>query len=151
MSKLKWQCSAFHALTPLQLYQLLQLRTEVFVVEQACIYQDLDDLDQDAMHLLGYIDQRLAGYARLVPPGIRYDEPAIGRIASHPAHRRQGHGRAAVKKAVEICQDIWPSEGIRISAQQRLEKFYRDFGFRTVSTPYLEDGLPHVEMIRPAG
>ena len=149
MSKLKWQCLAFHSLTPTQLYSILQLRSEVFVVEQACIYQDLDGLDQDAMHLLGYLDKQLVSYARLVPPGIKYDEPAIGRIASDPSVRRRGYGRAVVSRALEICQDIWPAEGIRISAQQRLENFYKEFGFRTVSAPYLEDGLPHVEMIRP--
>lgn len=150
MSKLKWQCLTFHSLTPSQLYSILQLRAEVFVVEQACIYQDLDDLDQDAMHLVGYLDDRLVCYARLVPPGVKYDEPAIGRITSHQSVRRRGYGRAIVGRAIEICQDIWPEEGIRISAQQRLEIFYKDFGFRTVSAPYLEDGLPHVEMIRPA-
>lgn len=150
MSKLKWQCLTFHALTPSQLYSLLQLRSEVFVVEQACIYQDLDGLDQDAMHLLGYRDDQLAGYARLVPPGVKYDEPAIGRITSTPSMRGHGFGRSTVKKAIDICQDIWPAEGIRISAQQRLAKFYREFGFHAVSAPYLEDGIPHVEMIRPA-
>ena len=150
MSKLKWQCLTFHSLTPVQLYSVLQLRSEVFVVEQACIYQDLDDLDQDAMHLVGYLDDQLVCYARLVPPSIKYEEPALGRIASSPSVRRSGYGRAVVSRAIEICQDIWPSEGIRISAQQRLENFYKEFGFKTVSTPYLEDGLPHVEMVRPS-
>ncbi|MCB1670866.1 MAG: GNAT family N-acetyltransferase [Gammaproteobacteria bacterium] len=149
MSKLNWQCLTFHSLTPAQLYGLLQLRSAVFVVEQACIYQDLDDLDQDAMHLVGYLDEQLACYARLIPPGVKYDEPAIGRITSHPSLRRHGYGRAAVKKAIQICQDIWPAAGIRISAQQRLENFYREFSFRPVSAAYLEDGLPHVEMFRP--
>lgn len=150
MSKLSWQCLTFHSLTPGQLYSVLQLRSEVFVVEQACIYQDLDDADQDAMHLIGYLDQQLACYARLLPPGVKYEEPSIGRIASHPTFRRHGHGRSAVKKAIDICLDIWPAEGIKISAQQRLENFYREFGFRTVSAPYLEDGIPHIEMFRPA-
>lgn len=150
MSKLKWQCLAFESLTPSQLYSVLQLRSAVFVVEQACIYQDLDGVDQDAMHLLGYLEKELVCYARLVPPGVKYDEPSIGRITSNPSVRRRGYGRAIVSRAVEICQDIWPAEGIRISAQQRLEIFYREFGFKTVSAPYLEDGLPHIEMIRPA-
>jgi ElaA protein len=150
MAKLTWQCLTFHSLTSSQLYNVLQLRSEVFVVEQACIYQDLDDLDQDAMHLIGSLDEQLVCYARLVPPGVKYEEPAIGRIASHPSVRRSGYGRAVVGRAIEICQDIWPAEGIRISAQQRLENFYHEFGFKTVSAPYLEDGLPHIEMIRPA-
>ncbi len=146
MSKLSWQCLTFHSLTPSQLYHLLQLRSEVFVVEQACIYQDLDGLDQDAMHLMGFQEKQLVSYARLIPPCVKYDEPAIGRITCHPSFRRNGYGRATVSKAVDICQDIWPAAGIRISAQQRLENFYREFGFRSVSAPYLEDGLPHVEM-----
>jgi ElaA protein len=150
MAKLKWQCLTFHSLTPSQLYTVLQLRSQVFVVEQACIYQDLDDLDQDSMHLIGFLDEQLVCYARLVPPGVKYEEPAIGRITSHPSVRRSGYGRAVVGRAIEICQDIWPAEGIRISAQQRLENFYKEFGFKSVSAPYLEDGLPHIEMIRPA-
>ena len=151
MSKLKWQCLAFQTLTPSQLYEILQLRSEIFVVEQNCVYQDLDGLDEDAMHLVGNLDRQLACYARLIPPGVKYDEPALGRIASQPSLRRRGYGRAVVARAIEICEDIWPAEGIRISAQARLENFYREFGFKTVTAPYLEDGMPHVEMLRRAG
>lgn len=150
MVKLKWQCLTFHSLSSSQLYKILQLRSAVFVVEQACIYQDLDDVDQDAMHLCGSLDNQLLCYARLVPPGIKYEEPSIGRIISDLSVRRSGYGRAVVARAIEICEDIWPAQGIRISAQQRLENLYQEFGFNTVSEPYLEDGLPHIEMLRPA-
>lgn len=147
-SDLHWGCYPFESLTLDQLYLVLKLRSTVFVVEQECVYQDLDGLDQQAWHVLGIGDMGLVCYARLLPPGCKYQEPAIGRVISAPAVRGTGLGRLLVQQAVAHCHELWPLQGIRISAQQHLEQFYCDLGFATVSAPYLEDGIPHVEMLQ---
>lgn len=149
MPELNWHCLDFDRLSPHQLYRILRLRAEVFVVEQVCVYQDLDDYDQVALHLCGSGEQSLDCYARLLPPGAKYQEASIGRIISRPALRRQGLGKILVRQALDQCASAWPGIAVRISAQQRLEDFYLGFGFQTVSAPYLEDGIPHVEMLRP--
>lgn len=148
MHKLSWNCIAFDDLTPDQLYDILQLRTEVFVVEQKCLYQDMDDQDRHAVHVLGILDDQLLCYSRLLVPGSQYPEPAMGRVITALSVRRQGYGKILLEESLSYCQNLWPDIGVRISAQQHLESFYQAFDFIKVSKPYLEDGIPHIEMLR---
>jgi ElaA protein len=150
-----WQCSAFDELSNQALYAVLKARQRVFVVEQNCPFLDADDVDQHCLHLLGWKVQAagnaLAAYARLVPPGLKYQEPSIGRVITSPEFRRLGLGKELMRRAVGAMNDLYPGLSIRIGAQQYLEKFYSQFGFATVSPPYVEDGIPHVEMVRFGG
>jgi ElaA protein len=152
----QWQTRRFDALEVRQLYQLLQLRQTIFVVEQTCIYQDLDDVDLEAVHLLGYErpSGRLWAYARCLPPGLKYPEPSIGRVAVEQSQRGKGLGHELVKRAIDSAYLIAgaPRErvAIRISAQAHLEHFYATHGFLAQGDYYLEDGIRHLEMLRPA-
>lgn len=148
MSSITWTLLPFEQLSLQQLYALLRLRSEVFVMEQQCLYQDLDDRDQVAYHLLGTDQTGLQCYARLLPPGEKYTEAAIGRVLTRQSCRDSGLGRALLAQACEHCDEHWPQQGIRISAQQYLQSFYEGFGFKVVSQPYLEDAIPHLEMLR---
>jgi ElaA protein len=141
---------AFDDLGPHELYALLALRQRVFVVEQACVYLDLDGHDQRARHVWVESDRLPVAYARALPPGEKYEEASIGRVVSAPEARRTGAGRAVVGAAIEVVERAFGSVPIRISAQAYLERFYRGFGFVTVSPPYDEDGIPHVAMVRSA-
>lgn len=150
---LQWLCIPYSELNTQQLYQVLRLRAEVFVVEQDCPYQDLDGLDQQAFHLLGQTDSSksdsdLLAYARLLPPGVKYPEPSIGRVVTSPAVRGQNIGSVLLQEAITRCESTWPGTNIRISAQQHLEAYYQKAGFTTVSAPYMEDNIPHIEMLR---
>ncbi|MFT3980000.1 MAG: GNAT family N-acetyltransferase [Ferruginibacter sp.] len=143
-----WSCKKFTALTAPELYTILRLRSEVFVVEQNCVYLDPDGKDAKALHLCGWLNnEHLVAYARLLPPGISYSEASIGRVVTAAAHRKDGYGRILMRKAVENCLSLFGPSNIRIGAQQYLVKFYSEFGFQAVSEPYLEDGIPHVEML----
>lgn len=145
---LTWTLGRLEQLRPLDVYELLALRSEVFVVEQACIFQDADGIDRQAHHLLGRDGAGvLLALLRIVDPGVKYAEPSIGRVISAPTVRRSGVGRELMIQGIQHCRALWPGQGIRISAQARLERFYRDFGFLTVTPPYLEDDIPHVEML----
>lgn len=139
----------FEALTLAELYALLQLRSEVFVVEQACAFQDMDGLDQAALHLLGRTAAgELAAYARLLPAGRSYAEVSIGRVVTAPRSRRAGLGRALLRQALAECEARFGAQPIKIGAQQYLRAFYESFGFVAVDAGYLEDGIPHVHMVR---
>lgn len=129
------------------MYAVLAARVAIFVVEQNCAYQDLDGLDADAEHLIAWSGTEVAGYLRVLGPGTRFDDPSIGRIITTQPFRGSGLGRDLVAKGIERTRLLHPGRPVRISAQQYLEKFYRDFGFVTVSQPYLEDNIPHVEML----
>lgn len=148
---LRWQWSRLPDLAPLDLYAVMVVRQQVFVVEQACAYQDADGFDVAAWHLLGWADgfsgRPLAAYLRVVDPGGKYAEPSIGRVVTAPAFRRIGLGRALMAQGLARTAIAWPGRAVRISAQQRLEAFYAAMGFRVVSAPYLEDDIPHVEML----
>ncbi len=146
MMELNWTCTAFNELHPQTLYQILQLRSAVFVVEQQCIYQDLDDKDHPSLHLCGWQQDTLVAYARILPAGISYDHPSIGRVITNPACRRGGHGRALMRRAIDQCIRTFGDPVILIGAQQYLRDFYASFGFVQVSEPYLEDGIPHITM-----
>ena len=148
MIKLSWQCKAFPELSNDELYTILRLRAEVFIVEQECIYQDIDDNDQAAMHVMGNQAEKLVCYARLLPPGVKYQTASIGRVVTSPAVRRGGHGKDLMARSIAYCDEMWPGKGLTISAQQYLETFYQSMGFVTASAPYLEDGIAHVKMTR---
>jgi ElaA protein len=142
-----WSLKPFQALTPEELYQLLRLRSQVFVVEQQCVFLDLDNKDQQCLHLMGWSNENMTAYARLLPPGLSYDEASIGRVVSSPDARRQGHGRKLMATAITECTRIFGDRDIRIGAQLYLKEFYASFGFRQVSDTYLEDDILHIEMI----
>jgi len=145
-----WSWSRFHGLGVDNLYDALALRCRVFVLEQGP-YLDPDGLDRAAWHLLGRDeDGTLQAYLRLVDPGLKFAEPSLGRIVTAPQVRGTGLGRRLVGEGVTRCLALWPAQGIRISAQSHLERFYGGWGFQRVGEPYLEDGIPHLEMCRPA-
>ena len=154
MPQVAWQWKRFAELTPAELYALLAARAAVFVVEQQCAFQDLDAVDEFAWHLLGWAGSNhgrvLAAYLRLIEPGRKYAEPSIGRVLTSAPFRGIGLGREAMREGLARAASLYPDRAVRIGAQQRLERFYRELGFRTVSAPYDEDGVAHVEMLRPA-
>ena len=145
--EVQWQCLGFHALDTHQLYRILQLRQQVFVVEQDCIYQDLDNLDQAGLHLCASRADELLAYLRCLPPGISCQESSLGRIVTSPGARGLKLGRELVRRGIALNFSTWPDSDILIDAQAHLEKLYRGFGFKTVSEPYIEDGIPHIKML----
>ena len=149
-SPLNWRCLPFDALHARTLYALLQLRTEVFVMEQTCIFQDMDGADAQCFHLLGERDGELQAYARLVPARLKFSEASIGRVVTLPAARGGGLGHVLVREAVQALHGLWGAQPIRIGAQARLEAFYRQHGFVPDGAVYIEDGIDHIEMLRTA-
>ncbi|MGE0430190.1 MAG: GNAT family N-acetyltransferase [Hydrogenophaga sp.] len=146
-----WRSLPFDALHARTLYRLLQLRTEVFVMEQNCAFQDMDGADTACFHLLGEsADGSLLAYARLVPAGLKFSEVSIGRVISAQAARGTGIGHALMREAVRAAHHLWGVRPIRIGAQARLQAFYRQHGFEPASGIYLEDGIDHIEMLRAA-
>ncbi len=147
--RIRWQFLHFRQLSSDQLYDFASLRERVFVVEQNCPYAELDSLDRRAWHLLGYdANEELVAYLRIIEPGAKYPEPSIGRVLIRQDVRHQGLGKALMNEGIRQAATLCPGAGIRISAQLRLEHFYRDLGFAVVSAPYNEDGIPHIEMLR---
>ena len=145
-----WTCARFDELTVGQLYDLLQLRSQVFVVEQNCVFLDIDGLDRQTLHLLGTgEDGALRAYTRLIPPGVKAPDALIGRVVTAPAARGGGTGRALMAESVARCEQLWPGHAITLHAQAHLERFYAGFGFVPVGEPYMEDGIPHIEMRKP--
>jgi ElaA protein len=146
-----WRFVPFSALTTLELYEMLQLRSEVFVVEQACPFQDMDGADMEAMHLMGVKDGRLVAYARCFAAGKKFAEASIGRVVTHMSARGGGIGHVLMKEAIsQPGAALGHPQPIRIGAQARLEKFYNQHGFVQNGQPYIEDGIPHIEMLRVA-
>ena len=143
-----WMLKKFDDLTSSEMYSILQLRNEVFVVEQNCVFQDADNKDQPAHHLMGWRGDKLAAYSRLLPPGISYEFVSIGRIVTSPAERRNGVGKILMKKSIEAVTKLFGSVAIKLGAQLYLKQFYESFGFVQSSDIYLEDGIEHIEMIR---
>jgi ElaA protein len=144
--QLNWVYKSFDELSVAELYAILQLRNEVFSVEQHCVYQDADDKDQPAYHLCGWDGNRLAAYCRILPKGISYDHPSIGRVVTSPRYRKGGFGRALMQRAVSKTIGQFNDQVIVISAQLYLQKFYESIGFAQVSDTYMEDGIPHIRM-----
>jgi ElaA protein len=146
--KIDWRIKRFGELSPAELYEIFRLRLAVFSVEQNCAYQDADGRDQDAWHLSGY-DERgiLQAYARIIPAGIAFKEVSIGRVITSQATRGKGLGRELMKKCMELVREKHGNVPVRIGAQCYLKKFYSGFGFEIASEEYLEDNIPHVEML----
>ncbi|WP_236574098.1 GNAT family N-acetyltransferase [Hydrogenophaga sp. PBL-H3] len=145
-----WRCLPFDALHARTLYALLQLRTEVFVMEQHCVFQDMDGADAQCFHLLGEGARGLEAYARLVPAGLKFNEASIGRVVTLPAARGGGLGHVLMREAVRALHGLWGMQPIRIGAQAHLQPFYRQHGFEPSGPMYIEDGIDHIEMLRPA-
>ena len=144
---IEWICKPFELLTADELYAILKLRSEVFVVEQQCIYMDADDKDQKCYHLCGWEQNELAAYARIMPPGLSYEEASIGRVVTNPLFRKQGAGKELMNKAITMTLQQFDTTRIRIGAQLYLLKFYTDLGFSASGKVYLEDGIEHIEMV----
>ncbi len=151
MPKIEWEIKPFDRLSIHELYDLLKLRVDVFVVEQNCVYPELDEKDRypDTLHLTGRNENRkLVAYLRILPPGLSFEQPGIGRVVVSREYRAKGLCHTMMQTAVDQAGRIWPGMGIKISAQVYLEAFYQSYGFRKISEPYLEDGIPHLEMFR---
>lgn len=142
-----WKIKEFEELSNFELYQILQLRINVFMLEQECLYPECDNKDLKGKHLMGYLNNQLVAYARLLPPGVSYPDASIGRVVVHPQCRHLKLGNALMSKAIAQVREDFPNEDIRISAQAHLQGFYERVGFERVSEEYLEDNIPHVEML----
>jgi ElaA protein len=142
------QTKTFEQLNTKELYDLLQLRSEVFVVEQDCVYQDIDGKDKKAFHVLGYKNKNLVAYTRIFKPGDYFKEASIGRVVVKEAQRQYGYGYDIMSASIEAIQKYFKTSEIRISAQTYLKRFYNNLGFKEVGEEYLEDGIPHVNMIK---
>lgn len=148
-----WYNKSFNRLTTNELYDILKLRVDIFVVEQTCYYPELDDYDRhiDTRHVYFYHTGKIQGYLRILPKGLTYnDYISIGRVAIAQDARGAGLGHQLIKQGINICQQLYAKQSIKISAQQHLEKFYHQHSFETVSAMYLEDNIPHISMLRLA-
>ena len=149
-SDVTWRCLPFASFSAAELYDVLQLRSAVFVVEQTCVFQDMDGLDPICQHLLGQDESgRLLAYARLVPAGVAFAETSVGRVITAPAARGTALGHRLMAQACTQVAQMWGEQPIRIGAQAHLQGFYGQHGFVTDSAEYMEDGIAHVEMLRP--
>jgi len=146
---IKWSCKSFDALTNKELYKIIQLRIEVFAVEQNVVYQDCDNKDFTSYHLTGSIENEIIAYSRIIPPGISYPEAAsIGRVVTAFQVRKQSVGKQLLKKSIEEVYNLFGTTPIIISAQLYLKRFYESFSFIQQGESYLEDSIPHIAMVR---
>lgn len=146
--KIDWCVLKFDQLDSKMLYQILQLRSEVFVVEQNCVYQDIDGKDLKALHIVGFKDDILVAYARVFNAGDYFEFPAIGRVLVRKTDRGGGLAHQLLKNALEAIQTSFGNYPVQLSAQTYLTQFYESHGFKTTGNPYLEDGIPHIQMIK---
>lgn len=146
--EIKWVCKSFNDLSPRELYSILQLRNSVFIVEQNCVYQDCDDKDPLSQHLMGWKNDQLVAYTRLLPPGLAFEEMSIGRVVTSPTIRGKKTGRALMERSIEKIHELFGNAAIKIGAQLYLRSFYESLGFVRCSDVYLEDGIEHIKMIR---
>ncbi len=146
---LKTKIKTFKELTTQELYDVLQIRAEIFVVEQDCVYQDLDGKDQKALHILGYKSGKMVAYTRVFKPGDYFKEASIGRVVVKENERQHKYGYAIMKASIEAIKNHYNETAIRISAQTYLRRFYGNLEFKEVGEEYLEDGIPHIHMIKP--
>lgn len=149
----QWQCKKFDELSKDELFQIIKARQDVFIVEQNCVYKDIDGLDDAAWHLFSFdLDaqgsQYINAYLRILNPGVKYKEVSLGRVLIDIQKRGSGLGQELMAKAISIIEEEFPQQAIRISAQYHLLNFYAEFGFESVSKPYDEDGIPHIEMLK---
>jgi ElaA protein len=145
---INWMLKNFDDLTVNELYGILRLRSEVFVVEQNCVFQDMDNKDQQSYHLMGWNNEELIAYTRLIPPGVSYELCSIGRVLTSTRGRGTGVGRLLMNESIEQITKLYGPAPIRIGAQIYLKKFYESFGFQQTSDIYDEDGIDHIEMTR---
>jgi len=145
---INWILKKFDELTPHELYSILRLRNEVFVVEQNCVFQDADNKDQASYHLMGWNNEMLIAYSRIMPAGVAYDLPSIGRVVTSPDARRNGTGKKLMIESIEAVKRLFGNVAVKLGAQLYLKKFYESFHFMQSSEVYLEDGIEHIEMIR---
>lgn len=131
-----------------ELYDLLRLRSEVFVVEQECIYQDIDGKDEKALHVLGFENDKLVAYSRCFPPGFYFKEAAIGRVLVKEGFRKKSYGHEILRASIDAVKDTFNTGSIKVSAQQYLTTFYESHGFVQTGKGYLEDGIPHIAMVK---
>lgn len=145
---LSWNLLSFNQLSTHQLYQLIKLRIDVFVVEQTCPYPELDGKDtlDGVYHLIGYMDNEIVACARLMAAGTSYGNVSIGRVVTKQSYRGQGLGHKLIVEALAKCQQLWPNQSIDIGAQEHLKEFYAEHGFQPISKMYLEDDIPHIDM-----
>ncbi|HFI0452190.1 TPA: GNAT family N-acetyltransferase [Streptococcus suis] len=144
---MQWEMKAFDQLSLQELYTILTLRMDVFVVEQACPYPEVDGKDPNCLHLLGTDEGELVAYLRILPAGLSYDEVSIGRVVIKSSHRGKGLARPMMEQAIDFITTVWEESQIKIGAQVHLEKFYSSLGFEPVSEVYLEDNIPHLDML----
>ena len=144
---INWTYKSFDELTTAELYAVMELRNRVFVVEQNCVYQDADNKDQFCYHLMGWRQNELAAYTRIIPQGISYPAASIGRVVTSPAHRGGGIGRELMKRSIDKAFEQFNCTEITIGAQVYLRHFYESLGFVQTSNEYMEDGIPHIEML----
>ena len=145
---IQWINKNFDELSVHELYAILRLRSEVFVVEQNCVFQDMDNKDQSSWHLMGWENNMLVAYTRLIPPGVSYPIASIGRVITSQAARGTGTGKLLMEKSIEEAKRLFGNVPIKIGAQLYLKEFYNSFGFKQSSDIYDEDGIDHIEMIR---
>lgn len=131
-----------------ELYSVLQLRSEVFVVEQDCVYQDIDGKDQKALHILGFKNSKLVAYTRCFAPGYYFEEASIGRVIVKNSQRKFGFGHEILKTSIDVIHEKYHTRKIKLSAQQYLTEFYESHGFKQIGEGYLEDGIPHIAMVK---
>jgi ElaA protein len=144
---MKFEFKHFNELSNVELYDMLRLRAEIFVVEQTCIYNDLDGLDKDAIHLIIKKDDEIVGCSRLLQPGTRFPDFSIGRVVVKKNMRGTGLGIRMMEEAKKYMIEQWNAQNIKVSAQKYLQKFYEDLGFSVITEDYLEDGIPHIGMV----
>lgn len=148
---MNWMLKKFDELTVHELYAILQLRNEVFAIEQNCVYPDMDNKDQPSFHLMSWQNKKegnkLVAYTRLIPPGIIYKEPSIGRVVTSPSIRGTGAGRQLMEESIAHIYTLFGKQPVKIGAQLYLQKFYSSLGFQQTSEVYLEDGIEHIEMV----
>ncbi|MBU5426257.1 GNAT family N-acetyltransferase [Tissierella pigra] len=144
---MNYKIKKFSELTTKELYEILKVRVEVFVVEQNCIYQDLDSKDEVSFHVFLEDNSEIIAYLRVLPKGISYPETSIGRVLTKNPYRKKGLSKEIVQKAIDFIIDTLEEKEIKISAQAYLQKFYESFGFKSTSDIYLEDGIEHIEML----
>lgn len=146
--EIQYNAVAFNKIDSDTLYQILRLRSEVFIIEQDCLYQDLDNKDQESYHITLYVNRKLAAYSRLLPAGVSYPNPSIGRVITAPEFRGKGLGKELMAFSIQTCYENFGASNIQISAQVQIIPFYEEFCFETCGTTYYEDGIEHIEMIK---
>lgn len=145
---IKFEVKRFDELSTLELYKILRIRAAVFIVEQNCVYQDIDDKDQKALHVIGYKNEQVVAYTRLFDTGYYFESASIGRVVVSKEERKYGYGHDLIKESIKAIEVYFKTKEIKIAAQTYLKKFYESHGFIKIGEEYLEDGIPHIDMTK---